>query len=37
MDSLLIVIFSIVICFVASLYPAWRASRLKPADGLRYE
>jgi len=37
MDSLLIVIFSIVICFVASLYPAWRASRLKPVDGLRYE
>ena len=37
MDSFLIVIFSIVICFVASLYPAWRASRLNPVDGLRYE
>ena len=37
MDSFLIVVFSIVICFVASLYPAWRASRLDPVDGLRYE
>ncbi len=37
MDSLLIVVFSIIICFVASLYPAWRASRLNPVDGLRYE
>ncbi|MFQ5449383.1 MAG: lipoprotein-releasing ABC transporter permease subunit [Nitrospinaceae bacterium] len=37
MDSFLIVVFSIVICFVASLYPAWRASRLNPVDGLRYE
>ncbi|MFQ5444712.1 MAG: FtsX-like permease family protein, partial [Nitrospinales bacterium] len=37
MDSLLIVVFSIVICFAASLYPAWRASRLDPVDGLRYE
>ncbi len=36
-DSFLIVIFSIVICFLASLYPAWRASRLDPVDGLRYE
>ena len=37
MDSFLIVVFSIFICFVASLYPAWRASRLDPVDGLRYE
>jgi len=37
LDSFLIVIFSILICFVASLYPAWRASRLNPVDGLRYE
>jgi len=37
MDSLLIIVFSIVICFAASLYPAWRASRLDPVDGLRYE
>lgn len=36
-DSFLIVIFSIIICFVASLYPAWRASRMDPVEGLRYE
>ncbi|MBT5470790.1 MAG: lipoprotein-releasing ABC transporter permease subunit [Nitrospina sp.] len=37
LDSFLIVVFSIAICFLASLYPAWRASRLDPVDGLRYE
>jgi len=36
-DSFLIIVFSIMICFAASLYPAWRASRLNPVDGLRYE
>jgi len=36
-DSFLIVFFSIVICFLASLYPAWRASRINPVEGLRYE
>jgi lipoprotein-releasing system permease protein len=37
LDSFLIVIFSILICFLASLYPAWRASRMDPVEGLRYE
>lgn len=37
MDSFMIVFFSITICFLASLYPAWRASRIDPVDGLRYE
>ncbi len=36
-DSFLIIVFSVLICFLASLYPAWRASRLDPVDGLRYE
>jgi lipoprotein-releasing system permease protein len=36
-DSFLIIIFSIIICLVASLYPAWRASKLDLVDGLRYE
>ena len=36
MDSFLIIIFSVVICLVASLYPAWRASKLDLVDGLRY-
>lgn len=37
MDSLLIIVFSVVICLAASLYPAWRASKIDLADGLRYE
>ena len=37
MDSFLIIIFSVVICLVASLYPAWRASKLDLVNGLRYE
>ena len=37
LDSFLIVVFSIAICFLASLYPAWRASRMDAVDGLRYE
>ena len=37
MDSFLIIIFSVLICLIASLYPAWRASKLNLADGLRYE
>jgi len=36
-ESFLIAGFSILICYLASLYPAWRASRLDPVDGLRYE
>lgn len=28
---------ALVISFVATLYPAWRASRVQPADALRYE
>jgi lipoprotein-releasing system permease protein len=28
---------SLLICFVATLYPALKASRLRPVEGLRYE
>ena len=31
------VLFSLCLCFVASLYPAYRASHTRPADALRYE
>jgi lipoprotein-releasing system permease protein len=32
-----IVLISISISFLATLYPSWRASRLDPVEGLRYE
>ncbi len=36
-DVLPIVITSLVLAFVATLYPSWRASRVNPAEALRYE
>ena len=36
-DILPIVFTSLVLAFVATLYPSWRASRLQPAEALRYE
>lgn len=36
-DVALIVIITAVICFLASIYPSWNASRLDPAEALRYE
>lgn len=36
-DLLVIGLVSLTICFLATLYPAWRASKLQPADVLRYE
>jgi lipoprotein-releasing system permease protein len=37
MDIGLIVITAILISLLATLYPSWRASRLDPAESLRYE
>ena len=34
---LLVVIVSLLICFLAAVYPAWKAAKLQPADILRYE
>jgi lipoprotein-releasing system permease protein len=31
------ILITLVICFLATIYPALRASRLEPVDGLRYE
>ncbi|NQU02953.1 MAG: FtsX-like permease family protein, partial [Syntrophaceae bacterium] len=36
-DVTLIVIITAVICFLASIYPSWNASKLDPAEALRYE
>ena len=36
-DIVPIVLFSLVLAFAATLYPSWRASRVNPAEALRYE
>jgi lipoprotein-releasing system permease protein len=36
-DILPITVISLVLAFVATLYPSWRASRVNPAEALRYE
>jgi lipoprotein-releasing system permease protein len=32
-----VVVAAMVLCFLAALYPAWYASRLRPVEGLRYD
>ncbi len=36
-DAFQVMLISLVICFFSSLYPAWRASRVLPAEALRFE
>lgn len=36
-DIVPITVISLVLSFVATLYPSWRASRVQPAEALRYE
>jgi lipoprotein-releasing system permease protein len=36
-DVAIIIAGSLVICFLSTIYPSWRASKLDPAEALRYE
>jgi lipoprotein-releasing system permease protein len=36
-DILPVAVISLVLAFVATIYPSWRASRVNPAEALRYE
>ncbi|WP_438996899.1 lipoprotein-releasing ABC transporter permease subunit [Candidatus Puniceispirillum sp.] len=36
-EVLMVIIMAISLSFIASLYPAWRATRIAPAEALRYE
>jgi lipoprotein-releasing system permease protein len=36
-DIVPVAVISLVLAFLATLYPSWRASRLQPAEALRYE
>jgi lipoprotein-releasing system permease protein len=36
-DIVPITFISLALAFVATLYPSWRASRVNPAEALRYE
>ncbi len=37
MDFVLVAAAATALCFVASVYPAWRAARLAPVESIRYE
>jgi lipoprotein-releasing system permease protein len=36
-DIVPVLVTSLVLAFVATIYPSWRASRVNPAEALRYE
>jgi len=36
-DIFFVALSAVIICFFATLYPSWRASKLNPVDAIRYE
>ena len=36
-DVVSITVMALVLCFLATIYPSWRAARVNPAEALRYE
>ncbi|RME00821.1 MAG: FtsX-like permease family protein [Deltaproteobacteria bacterium] len=36
-DTLFVLVTAVAISFLATLYPSWKASQIRPVEGLRYE